>query len=74
MVPVITLLTSVHQPCAALPLANMTEEARQEEWLGRMRDVQGAIASASVFQIFLGLSGQVRLEKNGLGGGKIIYM
>lgn len=61
MVPTITLLTSVHPPCAALPLANMTEEARQEEWLGRIRDVQGAIAVASVFQIVLGFTGVVGL-------------
>lgn len=59
VVPVITLLTAVHQPCAALPLANMTREERQEEWVGRIRDVQGAIACVSVFQITLGLTGLV---------------
>ncbi|KAK8405945.1 hypothetical protein O3P69_006978 [Scylla paramamosain] len=59
LVSVITLLTTVHPPCAALPLPNMTQEARQEEWLVRIRDVQGAIATVSVFQIFLGLTGLV---------------
>ncbi|XP_050707982.1 solute carrier family 23 member 1-like [Eriocheir sinensis] len=59
VVPTITLLTSIHPPCAALPLANMTAAAREEEWLGRIRDVQGAIAVASVFQIVLGFSGLV---------------
>ncbi|KAK8405944.1 hypothetical protein O3P69_006978 [Scylla paramamosain] len=59
IVPVITLLTTVHRPCAALPLANMTQEERQEEWLVRIRDVQGAIATVSVFQISLGFTGLV---------------
>ncbi|MPC55521.1 hypothetical protein E2C01_049460 [Portunus trituberculatus] len=57
MMPVITLLTAVHPPCATLSLANMTREAQQEEWLGRIRDVQGAIATVSVFQITLGFTG-----------------
>ncbi|XP_063852896.1 solute carrier family 23 member 2-like isoform X1 [Scylla paramamosain] len=61
IVPVITLLTTVHPPCAALPLANMTQEERQEEWLVRIRDVQGAIATVSVFQISLGFTGLVGL-------------
>ncbi|XP_045129340.1 solute carrier family 23 member 2-like isoform X2 [Portunus trituberculatus] len=59
MMPVITLLTAVHPPCATLSLANMTREAQQEEWLGRIRDVQGAIATVSVFQITLGFTGLV---------------
>ncbi|KAK8372467.1 hypothetical protein O3P69_019007 [Scylla paramamosain] len=35
----------------------MTQEERQEEWLVRIRDVQGAIATVSVFQISLGFTG-----------------
>ncbi|XP_053640253.2 solute carrier family 23 member 1-like isoform X1 [Cherax quadricarinatus] len=57
VVPTIALLTTVYEPCDALPLANLTAAARQEVWQVRLRDIQGSIAVASVFQIILGFTG-----------------
>ncbi|XP_045626143.2 solute carrier family 23 member 2 isoform X1 [Procambarus clarkii] len=59
VVPTIALLTTVYQPCDALPLANLTEAARAEVWQVRLRDIQGSIAVASVFQIILGFTGLI---------------
>ncbi|XP_068229650.1 solute carrier family 23 member 1-like [Palaemon carinicauda] len=57
LVPTIVLLTTIHEPCSALPMANMTEVEREEVWQVRIRDVQGSIAIASLFQIVIGVSG-----------------
>ncbi|XP_042880484.1 solute carrier family 23 member 1-like [Penaeus japonicus] len=59
VVPTIALLTTVYEPCDALPLANMTAAEREEAWQVRLRDVQGSIAVASLFQIILGFTGAI---------------
>ncbi|XP_063610027.1 solute carrier family 23 member 2-like [Penaeus indicus] len=59
VVPTIALLTTVYEPCDALPIANMTAVDREEAWKVRLRDIQGSIAVASVFQIILGFTGAI---------------
>ncbi|XP_069978211.1 solute carrier family 23 member 1-like isoform X2 [Penaeus vannamei] len=59
VVPTIALLTTVYEPCDALPVANMTAVDREEAWKVRLRDIQGSIAVASVFQILLGFTGAI---------------
>ncbi|XP_066964037.1 solute carrier family 23 member 2-like [Macrobrachium rosenbergii] len=59
LVPTIVLLTTIYEPCSALPLANMTEAEREEAWQVRIRDVQGSIAVASLLQIVVGVSGMI---------------
>ncbi|XP_071539451.1 solute carrier family 23 member 1-like isoform X2 [Panulirus ornatus] len=61
VVPTIALLTAVHEPCSALPIANLTAAEQQDLWQGRLRDVQGSIAVASIFQVLLGFTGMVGL-------------
>ncbi|XP_064079007.1 solute carrier family 23 member 1-like [Macrobrachium nipponense] len=59
LVPTIVLLTTIYEPCSALPMANMTESEREEAWQVRIRDVQGSIAVASLLQIVVGVSGMI---------------
>ncbi|KAK4305485.1 hypothetical protein Pmani_022615 [Petrolisthes manimaculis] len=61
LVPTMAILTTSFPPCADLPWANMTVGERQEEWQVRMREVQGAIAVSSLFQIIVGFSGLIGL-------------
>ena len=37
----------------------MTYEDKTEEWQKRMREIQGAICVAAIFQVILGFSGVV---------------
>lgn len=37
---------------------NITQEQKTEEWQSRMREVQGAIVVASVFQLAIGYLGE----------------
>ena len=38
-------------------MSNMTYEDKTELWQTRMREIQGAIIVASIFQVILGLTG-----------------
>lgn len=43
-------------------MSNMTYEDKTELWQSRMREVQGAIVVASVFEVVLGLTGTIPLK------------
>ncbi|XP_064103798.1 solute carrier family 23 member 1-like isoform X2 [Macrobrachium nipponense] len=61
VIPLIALLTTNYESCSALPLANMTRDEREEIWLVRMRETQGAIALSALVQIFVGFTGLIGL-------------
>ena len=60
IVPTIAILNSnKYQPCNEINTANMTyEEVQEEVWGPRLREVQGNIIIASIFQVFIGFSGK----------------
>ncbi len=43
-------------------MSNMTYEDKTELWQSRMREVQGAIVVASVFEVVLGLTGTAPIK------------
>ena len=62
LVPIFAILSLPHNKCPEDFAengwgANYTQEMKTEEWQRRMREVQGAIVVASVFQLFLGYFG-----------------
>lgn len=59
LVPTFTILSLPEWTCpAAEVVANMTYEDKTELWQLRMREIQGAIIVASVFQLAIGLFGK----------------
>ncbi|XP_066981292.1 solute carrier family 23 member 1-like isoform X1 [Macrobrachium rosenbergii] len=59
VVPAITIASTSFPPCSSLPLANMTQAEKTEEWQLRIRELQGAIAVSALAQVFVGLTGLV---------------
>ncbi|KAG7177561.1 solute carrier family 23 member 2-like [Homarus americanus] len=61
VVPTIALLTTAYEPCNSICLGNLTTTEKEEVWQVRLREVQGSIAVASLFQIILGFTGLIGL-------------
>lgn len=59
LVPTIAILTTSFEPCSDVIHQNMTSSEIEETWQVRMREVQGAIAVASIVQVIIGFSGLI---------------
>ncbi|MPC31753.1 Solute carrier family 23 member 2 [Portunus trituberculatus] len=58
LLPSIAFLSTNYMSCEAQQSANLTVEDQEELWRDKIRLIQGSIAVSSVFQIFLGFTGQ----------------
>ena len=67
LVPTISILSLERNQCPAdfaengWDSMNLTDEEKEEEWQRRMREIQGSIAVASVFEVLVGFTGIVGL-------------
>ncbi|KAL7635456.1 UNVERIFIED_CONTAM: hypothetical protein RMT77_014525 [Armadillidium vulgare] len=61
LLPAIAILTSSFPPCSDFNIANMTQPERDEVWMTRMREIQGAIIVSSLFQVIIGFTGAIGL-------------
>lgn len=60
LVPTLAILNLEKWKCPAdSVLATMNEEAKEELWMIRMRELSGAIIISSLFQVFIGATGLV---------------
>ncbi len=62
LAPTFAILSMPHNVCPANFATtgwgdNVTAEFKEEEWQKRMREVQGAIIVASIFELFIGYFG-----------------
>ena len=55
--PAVAFLTTQYPDCSTYNFQNMTYEQEQEVWMTRMRDLQGSIIVASLFEIVVGFTG-----------------
>lgn len=61
LVPTFAILSLPEWTCPAPQvMANMTYDDKTELWQSRMREVQGAIIVASVFQVAIGMFGNLQ--------------
>lgn len=63
LVPTFAILSLEHNKCPANFASegwgpDMSAEDKSEQWMRRMREVQGAIIVASIFQVVLGFTGE----------------
>ncbi|KAL7635587.1 UNVERIFIED_CONTAM: hypothetical protein RMT77_014656 [Armadillidium vulgare] len=59
LIPTIAIITTSYPTCESYDFGNLTKFERDELWMVRMRDIQGAIMVSSLFQVIIGFTGAV---------------
>ncbi|KAL7635610.1 UNVERIFIED_CONTAM: hypothetical protein RMT77_014679 [Armadillidium vulgare] len=59
IVPTIAIITTSFPSCDKYDFGNLTQTEKDEVWMPRMREIQGAIIVSSLFQVIIGCTGVV---------------